>query len=299
MLRQYILSQPSEYPITVVLVLDSSVYWQVLAVNEDGVDSDWSSVYDFAVVEPVVPMVTITGGTFTMGDTWGGGEYDELPIHSVTLSDFSLGKYVVTYAEWDEVYDWAVTNGYNFANVGIAGDSGTGGGDTTDEPVTTINWRDVIVWCNAASEYDGLTPVYTYSSAVIKNSQDENSTACDNTVPDWSADGYRLPTEAEWEYAAKGGNIDTNSGEYAGSSIIGDVAWYSDNSVLDTHPVGTKASNELGLYDLSGNVWEWNWDWFGSYSSTTQTNPSGSSSGSRRVGTGWWCEQSGIQLSCS
>ena len=99
---------------------------------------------------------------------------------------------------------------------------------------------------------------------------------------------FRLPTEAEWEYAARGGNK-SQGYKYSGSNTIDDVAWYDENS-LSTHPVGTKAPNELGLYDMSGNVWEWCSDWYGDYSSSSQTNPTGSSSGSGRVLRGGsWC----------
>lgn len=110
---------------------------------------------------------------------------------------------------------------------------------------------------------------------------------------------FRLPTEAEWEFAARGGNK-TQGYKYSGSNSLGNVAWYTDNSGNETHPVKQKSPNELGLYDMSGNVWEWCQDWYGSYSSSSQTNPTGASSGSYRVIRGggwsdsaWYCRVSG------
>ncbi|WP_337779478.1 formylglycine-generating enzyme family protein [Prevotellamassilia timonensis] len=110
-----------------------------------------------------------------------------------------------------------------------------------------------------------------------------------NRLNNYTGRNFRLPTEAEWEFAARGGNYSRHY-KYSGSNHIGDVAWYTDNSGNRTHPVGTKQANELGLYDMSGNVWEWCSDWYGSYSSYSQSNPTGATSGFGRVERGGnWC----------
>ena len=110
-----------------------------------------------------------------------------------------------------------------------------------------------------------------------------------NRLNNYTGRNFRLPTEAEWEFAARGGNYSRRY-KYSGSNYIGDVAWYCDNSGNRTHPVGTKQANELGLYDMSGNVWEWCSDRYGSYSSYSQSNPTGATSGFGRVERGGnWC----------
>jgi formylglycine-generating enzyme required for sulfatase activity len=205
---------------------------------------------------PVLPegFVLVEGGAFTMGSPSNEPDrFDsEGPRHQVTVKSFYMGKREVTQREWQELMG---NNPSNFK------------GDNL--PVEQVNWFEAIEYCNRRSVKEGLTPCSRGSG---------NSISCD-----WNANGYRLPTEAEWEYAAKGGNKNFLPYLYAGSDNLEAVGWYDGNSGSRTHPVGTKAANDLGLYDMSGNVWEWCWDWRGDYGSGTQTDPAGPSSGSNRV----------------
>ena len=205
-----------------------------------------SNVILYAKWLSYIDMVSISGGTYTQTD--GSASF------SHTISTFSMGKYQVTYELWWTVYQWAITNGYNFANAGREGNDGTDGAAPTArkyEPVTNINWRDTIVWCNAYSEMKSLTPCYTYLSATIKDSRDSNATACDGAVCNWSTNGYRLPTEGEWQYVASNKGFtqyDYASGataDYTDATETGNVAWYSDNSGSTTHNVGTKTAMHL------------------------------------------------------
>ena len=232
-------------------------------------------------------MVSIDGGTYYQTDGANGFNH--------TISSFQLGKYEVTYDLWYSVYQWAIlpANGYNFANAGMEGSVGAIGVAPTsgsNQPVTIVSWRDVMVWCNAYSAKSGLVPCYTYSSAVIKDAT--NATACDNAVCTWTNSGYRLPTEGEWQYAASNkGTTPYNYLSGATADYTNDAAsfavavFYHYNSgnltgVIKTADVGTKAANALFIFDMSGNVFEWCWDWYASYPTTAQTDYRGPASGS-------------------
>ncbi len=213
-------------------------------------------------------MVLVEKGSFTMGDTWGDGDSDEKPTHKVTFTyDFYIGKYEVTFEEYDAF--WEATGRGN------PGDQGWG---RETRPVINVSWNDAIAYCNWLSEKEKLPKAYD-SNGNLLDKDGRVTTDITKVV------GYRLPTEAEWEYAAMGGNK-SEGYKYSGSDNVSDVAWYDSNSGGKTQEVDKKAPNELGIYDMSGNVYEWCSDCYGSYSSSAQTNPYNSTAVSSRVSRG-------------
>ncbi|MDR2552868.1 MAG: formylglycine-generating enzyme family protein [Treponema sp.] len=221
--------------------------------------------------------VLVEGGTFIRGspDTEPDRQSREGPQHGVTVKSFYMARYEVTQKEWREVMGTTVAQQRDTAQQAKNESGWKLYGEGDSYPMYYVNWYEAVEYCNKRSVKEGLTPAYRGSG---------NSITCD-----WNATGYRLPTDAEWEYAAKGGNRNYITYLYAGSNSPGAVAWYRGNSGNTTHPVGTKAPNSLGIYDLSGNVHEWCWDWSEAYGAGVQTDPRGAVSGStRRVRGGSW-----------
>jgi len=249
---------------------------------------------------PPAGMALIPAGSFTMGNCMdpNEGDSDELPLHTVYVSAFYMDKYDVTKALWDDVYQWATNHGYNFLY--------PGSGKAANHPVQTIDWYDAAKWCNARSEKEGKTPAY-YESAAQTTVYRSGQVAVDNSWVKWNV-GYRLPTEAEWEKAARGGasgwrfpwgnTISWSQANYSASpdAYVWDVSptsgFHPTFAVGDypyTSPVGYFAPNGYGVYDMAGNIWQWCWDCYGGYSSGSQTDPRGPTSGPGRIirGGGW------------
>ncbi|MEI6389424.1 MAG: formylglycine-generating enzyme family protein [Spirochaetota bacterium] len=158
------------------------------------------------------------------------------------------------------------------------------GAGAAQRPVENISWYDAVAFCNKLSAMEALSPAYAIQGTTVR------------LVP--KAKGYRLPTEAEWEYAARGG-AKAEGTVYAGSASLAEVAWYTDNSGDTSHPVGQLKANALGFLDMSGNVWEWCYDWYGDYPTKAGVDPVGPSTGSSRVnrGGGWGRDASGCAVS--
>ena len=251
---------------------------------EDTVDVNPNRVLFIYNLEFKPEMVLIPGGTFEMGDVFGEGEPDEKPVHRVAVNSFFMSQYEVTFSEFDA-----------FCEAMGREKPGDNGWNQGLRPAIFVSWYDAVEYCNWRSEQEGLKPCYK----IDKTRKELNNTNTYDDIQwpvecDFSASGYRLPTEAEWEYAAREGGKKVRFGNGKDSADPNEINFngsegfkesYSVEGVVrnKTVPVGSFFPNRFGLYDMSGNVWEWCWDWSGDYSSGAQTDPTGPSSGQYRV----------------
>ncbi len=294
------------------LVWSNAVPWSTGTVQwADSITTPhtpWKAVHYFAasaqfmgIVLPLEPppdgMVLIPEGSFAMGNAtnvflWTEGYSDELPQHTVFVSGFYMDPHHVTQTRWSDVRSWGLSHGYADLPLG-SWNNGTNYSKGPSHPVHLVNWFDCVKWCNARSEKDGLSPAY-YVDSAFSNIYKTGEIA---PYADWTANGYRLPTEAEWEKAARGGvafrrfpwfdsheiqharaNYFSRTNElYDTSSTRGYHPTYATGIEPYTSPVGSFAPNSHGLYDMAGNVWDWCWDWYSMtyYSVSPSVNPRG------------------------
>lgn len=286
---------PTWLPLT-TNTIPASGSTSIVDSNGSGPSRRFYRAVQFALPSPppdLVGMAYIPAGSFTMGNALVNDPdlSAELPTHTVTVGAFYMDKYHVTKALWDEVYQWGTNHGYAFDNPGL--------GKGTSHPVHTINWYDIVKWCNARSEKEGRTWAYYIDGAqtvVYRKGQVD----VQNGWVKWNM-GYRLPTEAEWEKAARGGlsgkrfpwgdtithsqanYFSVASYTYDISSTRGFHPNYQIGGQPFTNPVGSFAANDYGLYDMAGNVYQWCWDWSGTYGSASQIDPLGPLSGGSRL----------------
>ena len=216
-------------------------------------------------------MVRVEGGTYKMGskDSDKTADNDEQREHEVTIKTFEISKFEITVWEWKQ---------YTKANK-LSMPAKPDWGWQDNYPINGITWEEAIAYCNWLSKKEKLQPVYSKQGP--------------NYVCNFKANGYRLPTEAEWEFAAKGG-VKSKGYKFSGGNEANEVAWHKAISKNSPHTVGTKLPNELGIYDMSGNVWEWCWDWYNKdyYKIEKGDNPKGPEMGERRtVRGGSWDSQ--------
>ncbi len=264
-----------------------------------------------AIDDRFVDMVYIKGGEFSMGSKADAkldpDDNDETPAFKATVASFYMSKYEISYSQWKYVYNWAITNGYKFENEARSGalylvitrygQENNVGFKDRNHPVVNVSWYDVIKWCNAKSEMEGLTPLYYIDKTKATVYRSGSIDISINMVL-WLADGYYIPTEAQWEYAARAGSkstypwgnnykqmnkyanvLDISANNSYKSQIYIDI----DDGHPDTATVDSFAPNAFGLHNMIGNVWEWVFDFHGEYKNVHIIEPRGAQTGYKRV----------------
>ncbi len=225
-----------------------------------------TGTYDFLNLQYNGPgMRRLTGATFTMGSS-SPYTVNAAPVHQVTVTTFSIDTTLVTQSQYAAV-------------MGVNPSTFTG---DLNRPVDNETWYDAVLYCNGRSKQNGKDTVYSFTG--ISGTPGDSCWKLTNLVFTISKNGYRLPTEAEWEFACRAGTATTFYwGEDSSDATVGQYCWYYGNALNSTHPVATKKPNPYGLYDMGGNIWQWCHDWVAPYTSSSQTDPVGAASGTMRA----------------
>lgn len=242
---------------------ETTYYWKIVAIESDYEIE--SAVWSFTTGQyPHTEMIYIEGGNFDMGDHFSEGGSSELPVHNVSLNDFYIGKYEITNAEY---IAFMSVQYYNYED---------------NEPKVLIGLQSAMKYCNYKSIQEGLDPCYSVNGSVNPGEW----SYIFNPECSWDANGYRLPTEAEWEYAARGGVFWEDNYKYSGTTEnVENYAVHYSTSSVNPAEVGTKLPNQLGIHDMSGNVYEMCWDFYSEdyYENSANIDPHGPIGGTNRV----------------
>ena len=289
--------------------------WHRTFDNIGSIDGNGAS--DFVVGVPMFYRVVMTTNQAPWGMVWVEGGDVSLgqagfaePVHTAYVGGFWMDAMEMTKAKWNEVAGWAGSNGYDISEGSVLC-------KTNNHPIYQATWYVCVKWCNARSQKEGLTPCY-YLDAAYAQVYKTNNIDISPAWVNWLANGYRLPTEAEWEKAARGGRqgrlfpwggdtVQHSEANYHSLELYsydtsptrGSHPIYGNGDYPRTSPAGSFRANGYGLYDMAGNVWEWCWDWHGDYSSPYQINPTGPSTGSNRVVRGGCWDGGAPTLRCA